>query len=76
MSATGIKPNNETVLVYSPPLYNLEKNKSFSMDNSIGWTLSVLLTWGYSIHTREEVQMENTTKETLMHSGNLVKLHL
>ena len=34
--AKGIKPNYETVSVYSLPLYNLEQNKIFSMNNSIG----------------------------------------
>ena len=43
ISAKGIKLNDKTVSVYSLPLYNLEQNKSFSRNNSIGWMLSVLL---------------------------------
>ena len=33
ISAEGIKPNDETASVYSLPLYNLEQNKNFSMNN-------------------------------------------
>ena len=34
-SSKGIKPNDETVSVYSLSLYNLEQNKIFSITNSI-----------------------------------------
>ena len=43
ISAKAIKPNNETMSVYSLTLYNFEKNKSFSMNNSIGWSYLVQL---------------------------------
>ena len=33
ISAEGIKPNGETVLVYSLSLYNFDQNKSFNVDN-------------------------------------------
>ena len=46
----GIKPNDETALVCSLPLYNLEQNKSFNMTNSIGWMLFVLLPEGCLKH--------------------------
>ena len=33
ISAKGMKPNDKTVSVYWLPLYNLEQNKSFSMNH-------------------------------------------
>ena len=49
-SAKRIKPNDETVSVHSLPLNNSEQNKSFNMNNSIGWMLSVFSPWGCSKH--------------------------
>ena len=56
ISATVIKPNDETVSEYSLPLYNLGQNKSFSMNYSNGWVPSELSPQGYSKHPSGEVQ--------------------
>ena len=42
----GIRPNNETVPVYSLSLYNSDQNKRFIMKNSIGWEILVLTVLG------------------------------
>ena len=59
ISDQRIKPNNETMLVYSLPLYNLEQNKSFNMTNSIGWMLLVLLLWGAENTSRGSTDGKN-----------------
>ena len=63
ISAKGIKPNNETVSLYSLPLYNLEQNKSLSMNSAIGGMLLVLLPWGAQNTSRGDTD-EKKTKET------------
>ena len=42
VSTKGLKPNDKTVPVYLLSLYTFEQNKSFSMENSIGWSNLVL----------------------------------
>ena len=60
ISAKGIKPNNETVSVYSLPLYNLQQNKSFSIHNTIGWMFLVLSPWGAQTPTRGGADRKTT----------------
>ena len=65
ISAKGIKPNDETVSVYSLLLYNFGQNKSFNKEYSIGWMNLILSVQGCSKHMPGELKVVKITKETL-----------